>query len=283
MRNHQHELAISVFASTDVGRCRAGNEDSFLIAELTDKSCEPRPQHKSSSGAIALMVVADGMGGAAAGEVASRLAVNSLRGSVSELPDDCSCEMRLRRAVELANRQVWEEAQRRPEQRGMGTTLTAALIWDGHLCVAQVGDSRAYLIRDRRITQLTRDQTLVQSLIDAGILTAEEALRFPNRNVILQAVGAEPEVQVALTKVTLRQGDYLLLCSDGLSNKIAELEMRFAIENTATPEDACRLLVDWANARGGEDNITVLIARFDGDGLRAAEEEDQRREVKLAA
>lgn len=281
---HRSEIVISAVARTDVGRRRANNEDAFLMADLGQNSGdlpENTALHPVSKDGL-LLAVADGMGGAAAGEIASRRAVSSLREELNTLPNQGSCRMRLIRAAELANQRVWNAAQQQPEYRGMGTTLTAAFIRNDHVCIAQVGDSRAYLIRHHQVIQLTRDQSLVQSLIDAGSLTAEEAKRFPQRNVLLQALGHDREVSVAMTEFSLQQGDYLLLCSDGLSNKVAEPGLLFAIENTATLEDACRLLIGWANARGGEDNITVVLAHFD-DAAAQRQYQYQPLQVQLAA
>jgi PPM family protein phosphatase len=269
MWTHHPEEVVSAVARTDVGLRRANNEDAFLIADLgggkRDLRRDALPRALSADGI--LLAVADGMGGAAAGEVASCLAMEALRDALNKLPARFGCATRLKRAAEVANERVWDAAQRRPERRGMGTTLTAALLQGGQVCIAQVGDSRAYLLRDRQVTQLTKDQSLVQHLLDAGALNAEEAERFPQRNVILQALGREPTVRVEVSNFALRRGDHLLLCSDGLSNKLNGLDIRFAVEHTATLEDACRLLIEWANARGGEDNITVVIARYDGEAL----------------
>ena len=179
--------------------------------------------------------------------------------------------MRLRVATEIANERIWNEAQANPELSGMGATVTATIVQDGLVYIAQVGDSRAYLIRGQQIKQLTKDQSFVQMLIDAGAIQPEQAASIP-QNVIMQALGTQPNVKVAMTTIRLCRNDCLLLCSDGLSNKLGPDEMKQAVEQSDDLKGACRALINVANERGGEDNITVVLARFDGDGLQAASE-----------
>ena len=268
--------SISAAGLTDIGLKREMNEDALLLADLTNFNFSLgaciSTGHLSERGA--LLAVADGMGGAAAGEVASKLAVTTLR---EELADDANGEamsLRLIEAVEKTNSRVWEYAQQHPELRGMGTTLTAAIISNGLAYVAQIGDSRAYLLRGENITQVTKDQSLVQRWLDAGILDAEEAQIHQYRNMLSQALGVGPAVKVALTEFPLYRNDYLLLCSDGLSNKISPQEMGQALWKSTSISETCRKLIDEANQRGGEDNITVIVARFDGDTPPAGNEED---------
>jgi protein phosphatase len=212
------------------------------------------------------------MGGAAAGEVASEIAVTTIRQSLLEIPSDIETPNRLRIATELANDVIWKEAQQKPELTGMGATVTAALVRGATAFIAQVGDSRAYLVRGDRIKQITKDQSYAQALRDSGIYTAEQIANAP-QNVILQALGAQPAVDVGLTAVELLRNDYLVICSDGLSGKIKPDEMCAVVRRSSTNlTSACRRLVDMANERGGEDNITVIVALFDGVGLDAADE-----------
>lgn len=269
------DRSISVSGSTDIGKIRKMNEDSFLLADLTDFnfSLGSRINTGSLSESGALMVIADGMGGAAGGEVASDLAVRTL---IDELAQDANAQemnLRLKEAVENTNRRVWEHAQQHPELYGMGTTLTAVIICNGLAYIAQVGDSRAYLIRGEDITQVTKDQSLVQRWLDAGLLDEEEAQAHPYRNVLTQSLGIGPEIKVELTEFQLNRNDYLLLCSDGLSNKISPLEMRQALSESDSISESCRKMIDEANLRGGEDNITVIIARFDVDAHPSVSEE----------
>lgn len=270
---HNGDVQVRVSARTDVGMIRRGNEDCFLVADLTTGNTGLGPevsQHRLGSNG-SLMVVSDGMGGAVAGEIASDLAVNGVRDEMlkpGSTPLDVS--QRLQLAVERTNRTVWQYAQDNPHLAGMGATLTAVLCHGSKAYVGQVGDSRAYLVRDGRIKQLTKDQSLVQLLVDAKAIQPDQANQVPN-NVILQALGTRPDVVVAVTSVDLCAGDAMLLCSDGLSNKVSAEEMRDAIvQNVPDLAAACRRLIELANARGGEDNITALIAQFDGASLQSS-------------
>jgi serine/threonine protein phosphatase PrpC len=266
-----NNIQVSVYAGTDIGMHRSGNEDAFLVADLTtgtvglgpEMSTHPMGERGS------LLIVSDGMGGAAAGEVASELAVTTIRETLMESPPDLDTVVRLRTATETANERIWNEAQANPELNGMGATVTAVIAQSGLVYIAQVGDSRAYLIRGRQIKQLTKDQSFAQMLIDAGAIQPEQAASIP-QNVIMQALGTQPNVKVAMTTVWLCRNDCLLLCSDGLSNKLGPAEMKQIVEQMPDLKTACRAMINVANERGGEDNITVVLARFDGEGLQAA-------------
>jgi serine/threonine protein phosphatase PrpC len=270
------DVLVRVSARTDVGMIRRGNEDCFLVADLTtgNTGLTPEVSHHRLGSMGSLMVVSDGMGGAVAGEIASDLAVNGVRDEMlkpGSTPLDVS--QRLQIAVERTNRTVWQYAQDNPHLAGMGATLTAVLCHGNKAYVGQVGDSRAYLVRAGRIKQLTKDQSLVQLLVDAKAIQPDQANQVPN-NVILQALGTRPDVVVAVTAVDLCAGDAMLLCSDGLSNKMSADEMRDAIvQNLPDLAGACRRLIELANARGGEDNITALIAQFDGSSLQSSAEQ----------
>jgi PPM family protein phosphatase len=266
--------SISASGYTDIGMRRKMNEDSLLLADLTNFNfsfgARINTGHLSERGA--LLVVADGMGGAAAGEVASELAVMTLRDELAQRANVNPISLRLKEAVEIANQRIWEHAQRHPELEGMGTTLTAAIISNGLAYIAQIGDSRAYLLRGENITQITKDQSLVQQWLDAGMLDVEEAQIHPCRNYLTQSLGVGPAVKVELTELPLYRNDYLLLCSDGLSNKISPQEMRQALWESNSISETCRKLIDEANQRGGEDNITVIVARFDGEAFPVGDE-----------
>lgn len=271
--NLYNENLISVSALSDIGMARSRNEDSFSVADLTtgEASLEDdfTPHRIGERGT--LLVVADGMGGAAAGKIASEMAIEVLREVLIQDLSSHSLNARLANATEAANRQVYEFASQNPQLKGMGTTMTAILVQNNSASISQVGDSRAYLIRDEKIHQLTKDQTLVQKLIDNGQITPEQALNY-SRHVILQAVGTEPTVGYELGTVGLYHNDYLLLCSDGLSSQVSSEEMLNAVQNSATLPDACNLLIDLANERGGEDNITVVIARLYEAKLKSNDE-----------
>lgn len=267
---------ISVFGKTDLGRTRDHNEDTFLVADLThDRAslqAEVREHDVGERGS--LFVVADGMGGAAAGELASAMAadlIHSHLATVWTAEDEGSVErfaFRLREAVVRANARIHAYANQRPELKGMGTTATAAGVLGTDLVLAQVGDSRAYLVRHGEAVQLTKDQSLTQRLVDAGELTEEEAQKSERRNIILQALGPEPNVSVELTHEDLRHGDVLVLCSDGLSGNVTASEIAQIVSAHQAPADVCGALIDIANERGGPDNITVVVARFTGAALR---------------
>jgi serine/threonine protein phosphatase PrpC len=220
-----------------------------------------------------LMMVADGMGGAAAGEVASDLATKVVFEHLTTkwAEDDENTPQRfayrLKEAVDLANQKIHGYAKEHPEVKGMGTTTTAVGVLGDHLYLTQVGDSRAYLVREGAAIQLTKDQSLMQRLVDAGELTEEEAERSERRNIILQALGPDPRVRVDLTHQEIRRRDSVVLCSDGLSGQVKKDEIAQVIAQTPDLSAACAKLIDLANQRGGPDNITVVIARFDGDGL----------------
>ena len=267
-RQQAREVLISVSSRTDTGRRRKANEDAVLIADLTAGTT--LNAHTEGSFGIGaggfVLAVSDGMGGAAAGEVASRIAVASMRELLSILSPDLSISEQLKSATQITNHRIVFQARQNPSLKGMGATLTAALIFDGVAYIAQIGDSRAYLIRYGRIRQVTRDQTLAQMLLDTGAIGPSE-VAFVRRNVIVQALGNEMDLQVALTSIKLYQDDYLLLCSDGLSNKLDAEEMRLMIESSSDLNAACRAMVDAANDRGGEDNISVIVARLGGAAL----------------
>jgi serine/threonine protein phosphatase PrpC len=259
---------VTVFGQTDLGKVRTNNEDAFVVSELTASA----PIHAMTSSATfevrdrgILLAVSDGMGGAAAGEVASALVLEALRLGLSTV-NASSVEGALRASVEAANKRVWNTA-RQTGRDGMGATLTAVLFYAGCAYIAEVGDSRAYLLRGQRLVQLTRDQSYVQSLLDSGALTPQQADTFEHKNLILQAMGLKPHVVVVLNRLTLRRDDRFLLCSDGLSGKLEHGEIQGIVRDAATLESACGKLVEVALDRGGEDNITVVLAEATGQGL----------------
>ncbi|HEX3776112.1 MAG TPA: Stp1/IreP family PP2C-type Ser/Thr phosphatase [Polyangiaceae bacterium] len=272
----QGQIKVRVFGRTDVGQIREHNEDNFLVADLTRRTRSlmegDREQLVGERGT--LLGVCDGMGGAAAGEVASQLAVDIIyeklvHGDPPTDHDDLA--RRLVHAVEEAGMRIFNEARADRTRRGMGTTSTIAALMDSRLFVAQVGDSRAYVLRGDKFTQVSRDQSLVNQLIEAGQLTEEEAETFEHNNIILQALGTAETVQVDLTFVDLRRGDRLLVCSDGLSGMVRGDEIREVLLGAKDSLEACKELTDRANRAGGHDNITVIVAEFDGAGLEPAD------------
>jgi len=268
-------VRASVFGKTDLGRSREHNEDTFLVADLStgNASLQPEVRQHEIGPRGSLFMVADGMGGAAAGELASAMAADLIYRHLATAwarDSDATAErfaFRMKEAVELANEQIYGYAREHPEVRGMGTTVTAAGVFGEDLYVAQIGDSRGYLVRSGEAIQLTKDQSLMQRLVDAGELTEEEAEQSERRNIILQALGPDPRVRVDLTHQVLRRGDTLILCSDGLSGSVKREEFaQVAAEQKDLPS-LCSRLIDLANERGGPDNITVVAARFEGEGL----------------
>lgn len=258
-------VRLTAFGCTDIGRQRRNNEDAYNIADLSRPEADLTNQVSAFEIADAgsLLVVADGIGGKAGGAVASRLAVQSMTESLcansAQTPEE-----RLAEAAATANQSLRDYAAHNLSVTGMGTTVTAALVKGDTAYIAQVGDSRAYLVRGDSIRQLTKDQTLAQYLSE---LTPDKPISAKLNNVLMQAVGLEPHLTATVSQVKLRQGDCLLLCSDGLTNKLDEMEIVQVLQEVHNVQVAARWLVAQANQRGGEDNITVVLARFEGNGL----------------
>jgi serine/threonine protein phosphatase PrpC len=260
-------VKVLVCAKTDVGRARTTNEDACSVTELEtgtliDAEGEDRTVELGQKGV--LLAVSDGMGGHQAGEVASALVLESLQ---RELAQDAKGPLHkhLEDAVHRANRRV-HNAARSAERHGMGATLTAIFIRGTEAFIAEVGDSRGYILRNGRLRQVTRDQSMVQMLVDQGVMTSQEARKAPGKNVILQAVGLNPDVRVAIGRLELRRGDRLLLCSDGVTNQITDDELR-EILTKSPPREACDTMIALANERGGDDNETVIVADVLGEDL----------------
>jgi PPM family protein phosphatase len=276
------EIIVHVFGRTDVGRTREHNEDAFVVADLSTDNATLQPEVRTHVGGPkgSLFMVADGMGGAAAGEIASAMAVeivvNELRQTwiPETLPSPSGFVRALKAATKAANERIHAYAASHLEYRGMGTTATIAGLLGDTLYLAQVGDSRAYIVRDGVARQITKDQSLMQKLIEAGELTEEEAEHSERRNIILQALGPEPTVKVDLTQQPVRGGDTLVLCSDGLSGQVTKDDIGTVVSEEEDLTSACKRLIDIANGNGGPDNITVIVARFEGAGLQAAAAED---------
>jgi len=246
---------------TDVGRVRTNNEDSFRIVEP-----------------LGLFILSDGMGGEAHGEVASSMAVETIEkycSAAGESREDPGATLqgiateswspqtkRLQKAVLQANLNIFQSAQMHPEQRGMGATVTAGWINGGKLSIAHVGDSRAYLLRTGGLQQLTNDHSLVAEQVRRGILTPQQAEESDMQSVLLRALGAHPEVEVDVDEVNLLPRDVLLFCSDGLTRMVTEPEIAGKLQAEMDPATAAQKLVDFANERGGLDNVTVIVARI---------------------
>jgi serine/threonine protein phosphatase PrpC len=279
-------MFVELSAKTNVGRVRSGNEDNFLLLDLTEQKAwtgtegeeppaEMRRFEVGPKGVV--LVVSDGMGGALAGDVASRMAVETVRdmltgGDDGEGEGPCAPDAPLveclRNATDYANFAIHRKSQEDPRCSGMGATLTAAAITKDGLSLLQVGDSRGYVMRGGQIKLATKDQSLVQQLVDVGQISEQEAETHMFRNVILQALGAQSDLSPVTGSVRVFRGDLLLLCSDGLSGKLRgeDIQQIVASSNGDLPR-ACEALVNEANERGGEDNITVVLARLVGDDL----------------
>lgn len=245
---------------TDVGRVRTNNEDSFRILE-----------------SLNLFILSDGMGGEAHGEIASAMAVETVANCCSRpegTKEDTDATLSgsaganpspqtklLQNAVLRANLNIHQSAQKHPEQRGMGATLTAGWINGSTLSIAHVGDSRAYLLRTGSLQQLTNDHSLVAEQVRRGILTPQQAEESDMQSVLLRALGANPEVEVDVDQVSLMPRDVLLFCSDGLTRMVTEPEIAGSLQAETDPQSAAQKLVELANERGGLDNVSVIVAR----------------------
>lgn len=275
--NSSGPVIVHVFGRTDVGRTREHNEDTFAVADLTtfNASLQPEVRTHPSGERGTFFMVADGMGGAAAGEVASSMAVETIlaemktRWCTVQSTDTETFAHALKASTEAANSKIHGYAASHPENRGMGTTATIAGLLGDTLFLCQVGDSRGYIVRDGHAIQITKDQSLMQKLIEAGEMTPEEAEVSERRNIILQALGPEPRIKVDLTSQQVMRGDILILCSDGLSGQVRATEIADVVRTETDLVNVCKRLIDLANEAGGPDNITVVAARFEGEGLTA--------------
>ncbi len=263
---------IELFARTEVGCARERNEDAFLVVDLGAPESGLRPEQRvvelAPPGTV--IAVCDGMGGAAAGDIASEMAVEGLeRAARAGAPFTSveQAETTLVRAVRQVNETIMDYAGERPERRGMGTTITAALVVENQLVVVHVGDSRAYLRRGRALKQLTFDQSVVGQLIASGELTPEQARTYEQRNVLLQALGVQPVVRPELLNVEVMAGDVFMLCSDGLTGPLTDPEILDIMLRYEDPVRCCRALTEAACVGGGPDNVTVALARFIGEPL----------------
>jgi serine/threonine protein phosphatase PrpC len=236
--------AADTIAQSDTGRHRPVNEDSAFAR-------------------APVFVVADGMGGAQAGEVASRVAVEAFE---QGLPEDGTPAERLAARAKEANRRIYDLSRAAQERAGMGTTLTAAYLDDANLAIAHVGDSRAYLFRDGELKRLTQDHSLVEELKQRGKLTEEQAAEHPQRSIITRALGPEPTVEVDTWNYPVKAGDVLLLCSDGLTSMLSEERVAAILKHADTLQHAAQSLIDEANEAGGRDNITVVLFRLEEVG-----------------
>jgi serine/threonine protein phosphatase PrpC len=240
-------MILRTAASSDVGLRRRGNEDRFAVV----------PE-------LGLCLVADGMGGHSAGQVASALAAEAVVASLREIAGgSASATEKLRRAIEDANRAIYAASRQRSEYSGMGTTVVALLAEGGRASLAHVGDSRAYRVRDRLIRQLTDDHSIEGELLRRHEISADDAREHPHRHVLTRALGVRGHVQPDLAELTPEAGDVFVLCSDGLTNHVEDQEIAKLALESPDLDECCEALIALANHRGGEDNSTVVLARFE--------------------
>lgn len=291
-------FSIETHASSHIGRVRKGNEDNYLLLNIADAKAwtsdqedgefvvESQKFNVDHNGVV--MAVSDGMGGALAGEVASTMAVETVSEKMIDadpvedeaIPVDHHLISRLHDATVFANQLIHHQGRTDPQFQGMGATFTGIGVTPGAADIIQVGDSRAYLVRKGKIYQVTKDQSLVQQLIDAQQISAEEAETHTLKNVILQALGAQNEIYPVSVRIEPCDQDVFLLCSDGLSNKVGAADMqRIVVENFDKLENACAELIKLANENGGEDNITVVLTKFSGEELPEPVEDEVKLEL----
>ena len=253
-------LTIELFAAVDPGRARSNNEDSVAL-----------------DGDVSLAVLADGMGGYNAGEVASNMATSFIRTELGRWLREAhahASDAEVRRAMDIcvdnANRAIFNAANSNPQYAGMGTTLVVALFRENHLLVGHVGDSRAYRLRGGRLQQITRDHSLLQEQIDAGLITPEQAAFSANKNLVTRAVGVEDTVLLETHQHDVQPGDVYLLCSDGLSDMLDDASIGQLLLANESLTVACQALIDAANDAGGKDNISVVLVRASGGASPAS-------------
>ena len=236
-------MKVHAYGITDVGRRRDNNQDQLLVDDQQD-----------------IYAIADGMGGHAAGEVASRIAIQALAESINDRPEGLTPEQILVTSFNEGNRRICESVLARAEWRGMGTTIVAILRRNERAFIAHVGDSRCYLLRDNELSLLTEDHSWVGEQVRLGLLTEDEAAHHPMRNIVTRAMGNRLELEVDVSDHDIREGDRFLLCSDGLNSMIEDTEIAELLRTHHNePEAACRALVEAANRSGGDDNITVVV------------------------
>jgi PPM family protein phosphatase len=254
-------MRLRVGAATDIGRVRDLNEDAHMVSV----------EH-------GLFVVCDGMGGCPAGEVASQMAVETILDRLNQTAQETTAfhaadrhrylsqTSRLAEAVRRSNQFIYNQAQRDPSQAEMGTTIVGAWITEHVASVAHVGDSRAYLWHNDHLEPLTCDHSLVEEQVRAGLLDRDKSLQSEQQNILLRVLGREPDVEVELSEVPVQPGDYLLLCSDGLTRMVPEPTLEHTIFRLRDPQRICDYLVAAANSNGGADNITVVVVEMIGSG-----------------
>ncbi len=261
--NEKSIALISVYGLSDIGKVRKLNEDKFSISNVEMKDSLDKYQGEISKAGI-LMLVCDGSGGDGRGEIASNLATNIFKKEIFAKPDKLAIGDCLIKAASSANRIIWGESTQNQSVAGMASTLTAAWVVPPQVYIVEVGDSRCYLIREKTIRQVTRDQSMVQMLLDGGVITPNAAKIHPYRNIVLQSLGARESVVPVVTSLELAKGDKLLLCSDGLSKNLPEdIILEIMLKHNDVVEIG-QALISAANDLTADDNVTAIVAMFEG-------------------
>ena len=259
------EKARKIGMLTDVGQVRTVDEDSILAADLSFGV-------NSESSKFLLLAVADGMGGHAKGEEASKIALNAIaRAVIPDLLNNTPFTKILEKGIQNANQDILDYTAENPEASGMGTTSVCAVVKDNQIHLANVGDSRAYRVSDDEICRVTKDHSYVQALIDEGEITEEQAREHPRKNEITRAVGIMPSIEVDTMKLTLDSDESLLLCCDGVIAHLSDDDIHKIIRDSPDPQTACQEIVDMANERGGSDNISLIILSSEGSDIKESE------------
>lgn len=242
---------MKIACKTDMGRTREINEDNFAYLDI--------------KGNRILLIVADGMGGHNAGEVASKIAVNSvmdyIKANIKDIINSSEVIELLKESIQKANSDIYKESINNSGCSGMGTTITAAFIYSGHVCIGHVGDSRAYIFKDGKLCMITNDHSLVAELLKNGTITEMEAQHHPQKNIITRALGTADDVEVDIELAQIDEGDIILLCTDGLTNMVCDEEIEEYLSDNTDVDAAASKLVNRANQLGGYDNITVIIGK----------------------
>ena len=259
------EKARKIGMLTDVGQVRTVDEDSILAADLSFGV-------NSDTSKFLLLAVADGMGGHAKGEEASKIALNAIaRAVIPDLLNNTPFTKILEKGIQNANQDILDYTAKNPEASGMGTTSVCAVVKDNQIHLANVGDSRAYRVSDDEICRVTKDHSYVQALIDEGEITEEQAREHPRKNEITRAVGIMPSIEVDTMKLTLDSDESLLLCCDGVIAHLSDDDIHKIIRGSSDPQTACQEIVDMANERGGSDNISLIILSSEGSDTKETE------------
>jgi protein phosphatase len=267
------EKARKIGMLTDVGQVRTVDEDSILAADLSFGV-------NSESSKFLLLAVADGMGGHAKGEEASKIALNAIaRAVIPDLLNNTPFTKILEKGIQNANQDILDYTAKNPEASGMGTTSVCAVVKDNQIHLANVGDSRAYRVSDDEICRVTKDHSYVQALIDEDEITEEQAREHPRKNEITRAVGIMPSIEVDTMKLTLDSDESLLLCCDGVIAHLSDDDIHKIIRDSPDPQTACQEIVDLANERGGSDNISLIILSSEGSDIKEPEPDDATTEI----